>query len=69
MWGEVTTLEPDIEKIRQLYVRSLPIIVVSQQKPDPAWMTRWQIAAHSSGLSDSRHLAEFLQPWLKQIER
>ena len=65
MWGELTALEPDIAKFRQSYANSVPIIVVSQQKPDPDWMTKWQIAAHSSGLSDSRHLTDFLQPWLR----
>ncbi len=64
MWGEVTTLETDIERIRQLYVRSLPIIVVSPEKPDKAWMVKWDIAAHRSGLSDSRQLMGFLHHWL-----
>ena len=64
MWGELARLQPDIEKIRQLYVSSLPIIIVSPEKPDRAWMVKWNIAAHRSGLSDSRKLMNFLHPWL-----
>jgi hypothetical protein len=64
MWGDLARLQPDIEKIRQLYVRSLPIIVVSPEKPDKAWMVKWDIAAHRSGLSDSRQLMGFLHHWL-----
>ena len=64
MWGELIGLQPDIEKIRQLYVRSLPIIVVSHEKPEASWMANWDIAAYRSGLSDSRNLMTFLHQWL-----
>jgi hypothetical protein len=65
MWGELAILEPDIENFRDAYSGSAPIIVVSQEKPAPEWMKKWEIAAHSADLSDSRHLTDFLQRWLK----
>ena len=64
MWGALAALEPDIENIRQSYADSVPIIVVSDERPAPAWMTKWKIADHRSGLSDGRKLMNFLQRWL-----
>ena len=64
MWGVLATLEPDIENIRQSYADSVPIIVVSDERPAPAWMAKWQIADHRFGLSDGRKLINFLQRWL-----
>jgi hypothetical protein len=64
MWGALTTLEPDIETIRRSYADSVPIIVVSHERPAPAWLTKWKIAAYRSGLSDGRKLMNFLQHWL-----
>ena len=64
MWGALAALEPDIENIRQSYADSVPIIVVSDERPAPEWMTKWKIADHRSGLSDGRKLMNFLQRWL-----
>ncbi len=64
MWGALATLQPDIENIRQSYADSVPIIVVSDERPAPEWMTKWKIADHRFGLSDGRKLMNFLQRWL-----
>ena len=64
MWGALAMLEPDIENIRQSYADSVPIIVVSDERPAPAWMKKWNIADHRAGLSDGRKLMTFLQRWL-----
>src|SRR5258708_10676657 len=64
MWGALAALEPDIENIRQSYADSVPIIVVSDERPAPEWMTKWKIADHRFGLSDGRKLMNFLQRWL-----
>ena len=64
MWGALATLEPDIENIRQSHADSVPITVVSDERPAPAWMAKWQIADHRFGLSDGRKLINFLQRWL-----
>ena len=66
MWGALATLEPDIETIRQSYPDSMPIIVVSHERPASAWMTKWKIAAHRYGLSDGRCLMDFLHVWLNK---
>ncbi len=64
LWGELATLEPDIEKIRQSYPGSVSIVVVSEEKPAREWITKWAIAAHRSSLSDSRQLMNLLHCWL-----
>jgi hypothetical protein len=64
LWGELATLEPDIQKIRQSYPSSVSIVVVSEEKPGPEWITKWAITAHRSSLSDSRQLMNVLQRWL-----
>jgi DNA-binding response OmpR family regulator len=65
MWGELAALKADIEKFRLVHDTSVPIIVVSQEKPASDWMKKWRITAHIAGLSDGRHLMDFLQPWLR----
>ena len=66
IWGELPQLEAQVRVLREHDVDHMPIVLISGDKPTSAWLTAWHIAAHTSYLSDSRHLIDFLQPWLKR---
>jgi len=65
-WGAPAQLEEDISLLHQHYNSNVPVVVVDHDKPSPAWMASWGIAASTTHLWDSRQLVSFLQPWLNR---
>ncbi len=60
-----TAYEPDIEGFRTLYgLTETPVVLMSQDKPDPVWVARWNVAVCPADRIDSRQLVEMLRPWL-----
>jgi hypothetical protein len=41
-----------------------PIVLISQEKPDPKWVRRWQADVCLADPMDLRRMVEILQPWL-----
>jgi DNA-binding NtrC family response regulator len=56
--------EQDIEQFRTTYKLTGNLVLMSQDKPDPAWTARWNVTLCSADPRDLRRLVEILQPWL-----
>lgn len=56
--------EQAIEQFRTIFKWAGPVVLVSQDRPDPAWLARWNVTARMADPIDLRRLVEMLQPWL-----
>jgi hypothetical protein len=60
---------PDIQQFRNSSrLASVPVVLVSPDKPDPKWAVEWKIASHIPYPLDARSLVGKLSPWLKSEE-
>jgi len=60
-----TAYEPDVERFRRaLGLVKTPIVLMSQDTPDPAWLAEWNVSLCATDLVDLRQLVEILRPWL-----
>lgn len=60
--------EADIERLRSLPGMALtPILVLSADRPDRAWMARWGVESYLLKPFDIRRLLDWLQPWLQAV--
>ncbi len=60
-----TAYEPDVERFRTtLGLANTPIVLISQDGADPAWLSQWNVSMYATDLMDLRQLVEILRPWL-----
>jgi hypothetical protein len=59
-----TGYELEIEQLRAVYHKAGPLVLMSRDKPNPAWAARWHVDLCSVDPVDVRRLVEILRPWL-----
>jgi len=60
-----TAYEPDVEGFRKtLGLVTTPVVLMSQDTPDPVWLARWNVSMCTVTPTDLRQLVEILRPWL-----
>ena len=64
-----TGYEPEIERLRATYQLDRTLVLMSREKPAPAWAARWHVDLCSADPMDVRQLVEILRPWLPAQER
>jgi hypothetical protein len=65
--AEPKLAEVDINKVRNFHVRltAVPILLVSMEHPNRAWLQEWNVAAQFPYPIDARRLVDLLMPWLQ----
>lgn len=58
------TYEKDIERLRRIYDTNRPLVLITEEKPDPGWAATRNVIVYSSAMLDPRHLVETLRPWI-----
>jgi hypothetical protein len=56
--------QKEIERLRLVNGMAYPVVLISQDKPDPAWVRRWHADVCLADPMDLRRMIDILQPWL-----
>jgi DNA-binding NtrC family response regulator len=58
------TYEQDIEQLRTIYDSALPVVLFTEDRPDPAWAASRNVVVRFTDTVDPRRLVEILRPLL-----
>jgi DNA-binding response OmpR family regulator len=59
-----TDYQKEVERLRTVNGTAYPIVLISQDKPDPAWVRLWHADVCPADPMDLRRIVDILQPWL-----
>jgi DNA-binding NtrC family response regulator len=62
-----TTYEREIDRLRTTFDVTGPLVLMTADRPDPAWAARLNIAASLTETVDPQRLVETLRPWLPDM--
>lgn len=58
------TYQRDIEQVRMIYDRARPLVLIAEDRPNPAWAAAHNVGVRLATEVDPRRLIDTLQPWL-----
>ena len=61
------TYEREIAGLRTTFDVTGPLVLITEDRPDPAWAARLNIAASLTDTVDPQRLVETLRPWLPDV--